>query len=66
MLLKREGASFQSPEERGRLDSQSANVLSLPGIKIALREIFFFSHQLAIWRAILQSSLDLHPPSLLI
>ena len=65
MLLKRDRESFQSPEERGRLDYRSANVLNLPETKIALREIFIFSHQLAIWRALLQRSLDLHPPNLL-
>lgn len=37
IILKIRGESFQSPVDRGRLDSLSANVSSLPGTKIAFR-----------------------------
>lgn len=50
------GESFQSPAERGLLDSVSARALAVPGTKIAVRKTFF------IWLP--TSALEQGPPVL--
>ena len=65
MLANTSGDSFQSPDETGRLDSVSAKVFKTPGTKIAKRNKFLSSHQVAIRREMSQRGFDLQPPNLL-